>query len=400
MALRDYLRNNYRYKLHATPTPPGEESVDYFLFTLKEGHCEYFAAALTVLARAAGLPARVATGYSPGNYNTMTNLFEVHEYHAHAWSHIYISEIGWLTMDATPPQNIRSETRPIGIGALRDPFGDEWKITPPEITEQTLQFIKNDIIKEARKNEDAGTLEKALIKTAVAQEAIQQNIKKTIRRRSASLTREQGKFSAAEPECVEQSSKGVTNLLQTSGTIPGFALLSTACGSPPPFFPPRFLGTRSRRYGSAGRWKTDPVREKKSLKEDPSQRSLHLLCLRLAWSSQEFTGRKNMELLDYANSFRKLDSSFRRSLESISAILPSRIRRPSTGNGRSGRAFSATGRNSRAPVALQSEESIPPAVEIVAEHLIPSFFSLTLSEYFRKKKIAPERKKQHLFRIF
>ena len=76
VALRDFLRNNCTYKLEAAPTPPHRESVDYFIFYLREGHCEYFASALAVLARCAGLPSRVATGFSPGNYNTLTTLFE------------------------------------------------------------------------------------------------------------------------------------------------------------------------------------------------------------------------------------------------------------------------------------------------------------------------------------
>ena len=179
VALRDHLRNNYKYVLYAQKVPEGKEPVDYFLFTLKEGHCEYYASVLAVLARSVGLPARVAVGFSPGNYNTMTGLFEVHEYHAHAWPQLFIDKIGWLTFDATPPQYVRSETRPIGIGSLRDPFGDEWRITPPEMTEHTLGYIRSDIIREARKEEDASVLEKALIQTAVAQEAIQKNIKKT-----------------------------------------------------------------------------------------------------------------------------------------------------------------------------------------------------------------------------
>ena len=148
IALRDYLRNNYKYRLDAAPAPEDQESVEYFLFELKEGHCEYFAAALTVLARACGLPARVAVGFSPGNYNALTKLFEVHEYHAHAWSQIFIANTGWLTFDAVPPGNMISETLPAGLGLLRDPFGEEWKITPPELTQTTLSYVKNTLLKE------------------------------------------------------------------------------------------------------------------------------------------------------------------------------------------------------------------------------------------------------------
>ncbi|OGV52047.1 MAG: hypothetical protein A2017_03595 [Lentisphaerae bacterium GWF2_44_16] len=156
LALRDYLRNNYTYQMLAKPTPPGKEAVDYFLFVLKEGHCEYFASALTVLARLNGLPARVATGFSPGNYNVLNGLFEVHEYHAHAWTQIFIEGKGWLTFDAVPPGQIISRTTPLGIGKLHDPFGDEWRVTPPEMTSSTQDFIKPEEENENLENKKSG----------------------------------------------------------------------------------------------------------------------------------------------------------------------------------------------------------------------------------------------------
>ncbi|MDD5727213.1 MAG: transglutaminase domain-containing protein [Victivallales bacterium] len=142
LRLRDYLRTNYKYKLYSRPVPKGQETVDYFLFKLREGHCEYFASSLAVMARLAGLPARVATGFSPGNYNALNKYFEVHAYHAHAWTQIYVPGMGWLTMDATPPGSIESRTTPFGIGSMRDPFGDSWRVTPPEVTPQTIAYLR------------------------------------------------------------------------------------------------------------------------------------------------------------------------------------------------------------------------------------------------------------------
>lgn len=178
LALRDFLRNNYTYKLHAAPTPRHRESVDYFLFYLGEGHCEYFASALAVLARAAGLPSRVATGFSPGNYNTLTSLFEVYEYHAHAWTQIYIPEFGWLTFDATPPSAIVSETYPPGLGKMRDPFGDEWRIRPPELTDSTLDFMQRALMKEERSKQGEGNVSKALNEIAAAGDKIREELSK------------------------------------------------------------------------------------------------------------------------------------------------------------------------------------------------------------------------------
>jgi len=172
LVLRDYLRNNFKYKQYSRPVPKNRETVDYFLFNLREGHCEYYASALTVMARLAGLPARVATGFSPGNYNALNKYFEVHAYHAHAWTQIFIPGMGWLTMDATPPGSIESRTTPFGIGSMRDPFGDSWRVTPPEITSETISYIRNKHYEKLEAERQAGkfnTYEELFLATAQAQ---------------------------------------------------------------------------------------------------------------------------------------------------------------------------------------------------------------------------------------
>ena len=53
-------------------------------------------------------------------------------------------------MDATPPGEIQSRTTPLGIGQLRDPFGDEWRVTPPELTSHTLNTLRDLYLKQLR----------------------------------------------------------------------------------------------------------------------------------------------------------------------------------------------------------------------------------------------------------
>lgn len=170
--LRDYLRENFNYKLYAEKPPANRELADFFLFDLKEGHCEYFATTLAVMARLAGLPARIATGFSPGNYNTLTNAFDVYEYHAHAWTQIFFDDKGWLTFDATPPQNIISRTTPLGIGMLRDPFGDEWKISPPELTQATVNYLKLAILETEKEKKEEFSKVDELIAAALNKEEV------------------------------------------------------------------------------------------------------------------------------------------------------------------------------------------------------------------------------------
>ena len=185
LVLRDYLRENFKYQQYSRRVPANRETVDYFLFNLQEGHCEYFASALTVMARLAGLPARVVTGFSPGNYNALNKYFEVHVYHAHAWTQIFIAGMGWLTIDATPPGSIESRTTPFGIGSMRDPFGDSWRVTPPEITPETISYIRNKYYEKLEADRQAGkfnTYEELFLATAQAQYKATEKFKEYMRK--------------------------------------------------------------------------------------------------------------------------------------------------------------------------------------------------------------------------
>ena len=134
LRIRDYLRSTCTYTLTPPPVPPNREVVDFFLFDSQEGYCQHFAQAFTVLARLAGLHSRLVTGYAPGNYNLLTNTFEVYQYHAHAWTHIFIEPYGWLTFDGVAPSNLNLQNTPALLTELMDPFGKEWNARPPELT--------------------------------------------------------------------------------------------------------------------------------------------------------------------------------------------------------------------------------------------------------------------------
>lgn len=82
-----------------------------FLFEAKEGHCELYAGALTVLLRAAGVPARVATGYYGGRWNALGGYLEMTTGDAHAWTEVYLEGRGWVWADATPPDLRAAEGR-------------------------------------------------------------------------------------------------------------------------------------------------------------------------------------------------------------------------------------------------------------------------------------------------
>ena len=79
----------------------GRNSVDDFLFDTQRGFCEHFSSAFTFLMRAAGIPARVVTGYQGGYYNATGHYLVVRQSDAHAWSEVWLAERGWVRVDPT-----------------------------------------------------------------------------------------------------------------------------------------------------------------------------------------------------------------------------------------------------------------------------------------------------------
>ncbi len=102
MAMNEHLKESYPYDLSIPPQREEMDAVEYFLFEQRRGYCEQFSSSLAVMARSLGIPARVATGYVPGEYNPFTGLHEVRASDAHAWVEVYFPGYGWSTFDPTP----------------------------------------------------------------------------------------------------------------------------------------------------------------------------------------------------------------------------------------------------------------------------------------------------------
>ena len=100
LALQAFLSRGFRYTLDVDDQPENVDFVTRFLLDTKEGYCTYFASAMTVLCRMAGLPARYVEGYmaepDENGEAVVTGLS------AHAWTEVYFKGFGWLTFDATP----------------------------------------------------------------------------------------------------------------------------------------------------------------------------------------------------------------------------------------------------------------------------------------------------------
>jgi transglutaminase-like putative cysteine protease len=98
LAIRHFRDSRLAYTL----TPPlGRDDVDSFLFDTRQGFCEHFAAAFVVTMRAAGVPARVVTGYQGGEINPVDGTLVVRQSDAHAWAEVWLAGKGWLRVDPT-----------------------------------------------------------------------------------------------------------------------------------------------------------------------------------------------------------------------------------------------------------------------------------------------------------
>ncbi|MEO8745302.1 MAG: transglutaminaseTgpA domain-containing protein [Candidatus Dormiibacterota bacterium] len=102
MALTTYLQTHYQYSQQLGHVPAGRDPVDWFLFDAKIGYCEQFATAETLMLRSLGIPARLATGYSTGQYDPVLDQSIVHEHDAHAWVEVWFPGHGWVPVDPSP----------------------------------------------------------------------------------------------------------------------------------------------------------------------------------------------------------------------------------------------------------------------------------------------------------
>ncbi len=98
-ALQRFRAQPFIYTLN--PPRLGKDAVDDFLFNTKKGFCEHYATSFVYLMRAAGVPARIVTGYQGGELNPNGNYLIVRQSDAHAWAEVWLETRGWVRVDPT-----------------------------------------------------------------------------------------------------------------------------------------------------------------------------------------------------------------------------------------------------------------------------------------------------------
>lgn len=137
-ALEAYLRG-FTYSTHTTPPPPDRDWVDFVLFDTQAGYCDYLATAMMVMLRTQGIPARVVSGFAPGDYDEAAHAWIVHERDTHSWPEAYVPGIGWVPFEpsaarqplARPASRAESEARAEREASARTDLAP-WLEPPPD----------------------------------------------------------------------------------------------------------------------------------------------------------------------------------------------------------------------------------------------------------------------------
>ena len=101
LAYEAWLGANTEYDLDAPVPHDGADAVDDFLFESQLGYCEQIASTLTIMLRSQGVPARLATGYVPGERDRVSGVWNVRGSDAHAWVEVWFPQTGWQAFDPT-----------------------------------------------------------------------------------------------------------------------------------------------------------------------------------------------------------------------------------------------------------------------------------------------------------
>ena len=146
LALRNWVSQRCIYSLTPPPIPEDDDHVRVFLSDERRGYCDMFASSLAILCRTAGIPARLATGFAPGD--PAGDGFNLRSEDKHAWTEVYFPGTGWVALDATAGATTdgsvpRAEAKGHGgwrtwLQRLRAGLGGGWMVILPLLLGITL----------------------------------------------------------------------------------------------------------------------------------------------------------------------------------------------------------------------------------------------------------------------
>ncbi len=135
-AIESWLRSNIVYN-ETIPQPPADQDpVDWLLFDLREGYCNYYASAMIMMLRTLGIPARMAAGFAQGTWDAAQNAYTVQERDAHTWVEVFFPGYGWVEFEPTAAQAPlnRADDIPAGITPSATPVASPTPSATPSPT--------------------------------------------------------------------------------------------------------------------------------------------------------------------------------------------------------------------------------------------------------------------------
>lgn len=140
-AIETYLRSSIEYDLTVSAPPDDADLVDWTLFEMQRGYCEHYSAAMTVMLRSVGIPAREVVGYYPGELDNAQGGFLYRNWNAHAWTEVYFPGYGWIAFEPTSNRPSDEHLLEQSAGAaLPTPTAEPTVVIPtPDLSDENTQ---------------------------------------------------------------------------------------------------------------------------------------------------------------------------------------------------------------------------------------------------------------------
>jgi hypothetical protein len=160
--IHKWLRDNCEYEINIDAKPTDKDFALYFLGESRQGFCQHFATASTLLCRAAGIPARYVTGFiiPESDYeDAFDGVVSVSDSRAHAWTEIYIDGYGWMPVDFTPGySNVRTSLTAAKREQQNMPVPPEIEIeapvtTAPDVIPPAIQTTEPETVIKTQQSE-------------------------------------------------------------------------------------------------------------------------------------------------------------------------------------------------------------------------------------------------------
>jgi hypothetical protein len=125
-SVESWLQQNFTY---SERVPTHRYPLMGFLYDDERGYCQQFSGAMALMLRMAGIPARVAAGFSTGSYNKDTREYRVRDLDAHSWVEVWFTGIGWVPFDPTPARSpAQGQSNPLAASAAAPRGGEALQV--------------------------------------------------------------------------------------------------------------------------------------------------------------------------------------------------------------------------------------------------------------------------------